>query len=161
MPFAGVTGEFDELANDRVGRCCPGVVDAERPDTEGERAEERLNGLLRGMEERLAEPLREPSGESVSFRKGEGVVRVNGLKLCPTTVSRRCVSEFQRGLGPGLSVGVFERAWLAAVPDMAREGVKSKRAEVIDLRETTLSPWGMLEYRRLEGADNFELATLD
>jgi hypothetical protein len=58
-------------------------------------------------------------------------------------------------------VGVFERAWLAAVPDMAREGVKSKRADVIDLRETTLSPWGMLEYRRLEGADNFELATLD
>lgn len=65
-------------------------------------------------------------------------------------------------MATGLSVGVFVRAWLAAVPDMAREGVKSKRAEDVDLREATLSPpRGMLEYRRLEGADNFELATLD
>jgi hypothetical protein len=110
LSFAGVAGEFIGLANDRVGRCCPGVVDAERLDAGGERADERLNGLLRGMDERLAEPLRDPSGDSASFRKGEGVVRVKGLKLCPTTVSRKCVSEFQRGLGPGRSVGVFARA---------------------------------------------------
>ena len=47
---------------------------------------------------------------------------------------------------------------------MAREGVKSKRAErsSVDLREATLSaPSGMLEYRRLGGADDFKLATLD
>lgn len=88
MPFAGVTGELVELANDRVRRCCPGVVDAERLDVGGAVVDERLNGLLRGMDERLAEPFRDPSGESVSFRKGEGVVRDDGLKLCPTTVSR-------------------------------------------------------------------------
>ena len=35
MPFAGVTGELVELANDRVRRCCPGVVDAERLDVGG------------------------------------------------------------------------------------------------------------------------------
>ena len=110
LPLAGVTGEeFIGLGINRAERCCPGVVDGERLDAVGERAEERLNGLLRGIDERLAEPNRDPSGDS-SFRNGEGVVRVNGLKLCPTTVSRMCVSEFQRGLGPGLSVGVFARA---------------------------------------------------
>jgi hypothetical protein len=137
------------------------VVDLERPDGGGERAEERLKGLLRGMDARLAEPRRNRSGDSASLRNGEGVVRVKGLKLCPTTVSRICVSEFQRGLGPGLSVGVFARAWLAAVPDMAREGVKSKRAAGSDLCGTALVLWGTLEYRRLAGTEGFEVAALD
>jgi hypothetical protein len=55
-------------------------------------------------------------------------------------VSRKCVSEFQRGFGPDRSVGVFARPALAAVPDMAREGVKSKRADGVVLREVTLAP---------------------
>jgi hypothetical protein len=77
------------------------------------------------------------------------------------TVSRRWVSEFQRGLGPDLSVGVLARPALAAVPDMAREGVKSKRVEDVALREDTLVLWGTLEYRRLAGTEDFEVATLD
>ena len=121
FPFAGVAGDDTGLARVLARRCWAGLADAERVDGGGERAEERLNGLLTGIDERLVEePRLDLSGVS-PFRNGEGVVRLNGLKLCPTTVSRKWVSEFQRGLGPGRSVGLFARAWLAAVPDIARD----------------------------------------
>lgn len=160
LSFAGVAGERIGLAKDRTGRCA-GVVDPEeRADGGEERAEDRLKGLLTGIDERLP-VLRRNSGRSPSFRNGEGVVRVNGLKLCPTTVSRICVSEFQRGFGPGRSVGVFARAWLAAVPAIARDGVKSKRADdPKDLRGAALVLRGTLEYRRLAGNAGFEAAPL-
>jgi hypothetical protein len=71
------------------------------------------------------------------------------------------VSEFQRGLGPDGSVGVLARPALAAVPDIAREGVKSRRPEGVVLREDTLVLWGTLEYRRLAGTEDLEVATLE
>jgi len=148
------------LAKDRTGRCA-GVVDPEeRADGGEETAEDRLKGLLTGIDERLP-VLRRNSGGSPSFRNGEGVVRVRGLKLCPTTVSRMCVSEFQRGFGPGRSVGVFARAWLAAVPAIAREDEKSKRPDDgRDLRGTAVALRGTLEYRRLVGNAGFEAVPL-
>ena len=149
------------LARGRDGRCRDGLVDVERADTAGERPAERPKGLLTGIDERLAAELRPDAfGVSLSFRNGDGVVRLNGLKLCPMTVSRKCVSEFQRGLGAGLSVGVFARAWLDAVPDMAREGVKFKRAEGRDFRGRALVLCGMLEYRRLTGTADLDVVAL-
>jgi hypothetical protein len=45
------------------------------------------------------------------LRHGEGVVKLSGLKLCPTTVSFMLTLEFQRGFTAGLSVfGVMERS---------------------------------------------------
>jgi hypothetical protein len=58
-------------------------------------------------------------------------------------------------------VGVFARAVLAAVPDVAREGVKFKRADGVVLREVILAPCGTLEYRRLAGTEDFVVARLD
>lgn len=121
-------------------------MDVERADAAGERAAERPKGLFTGIDERLATELRpDEFGVGLSFRNGEGEVRLSGLKLCPMTVSRKCVSEFQRGLGCGFSVGVFARAWLDAVPDMAREGAKFKRAEGRDFLGGSGVLWGMLE----------------
>jgi hypothetical protein len=111
LSLAGVAGDCMGLARDRTGRCKAGLVDVDRADAEGERPEERLKGLLTGMDDRLAAEVRPDALDvSLSFRYGDGVLRVKGLKLCPMIVSRRWVSEFQRGLGPGFSVGVFKRA---------------------------------------------------
>lgn len=156
----GVSGVSIGLARSRPGRCKAGLVDVDLADIAGERFEERPNGLLTGMDVRLEELRADPLGVSLSFRNGDGVLRDNGLKLCPMIVSRRCVSEFQRGLGPGLSVGVFTRAWLANVPAVAREGVKSRRDEGRDLRGGAAVLCGMLEYRRFAGITGLDDAAL-
>jgi hypothetical protein len=102
----GRAGEGGEGTIERRLACCEGVVDAGRVTGGGERAE-RLNGLrtvLFNVLPRLDWVLNEEGDLSVPLRYGEGVVRVNGLKLCPTTVSRMLTLEFQRGLTAGRSV---------------------------------------------------------
>jgi hypothetical protein len=97
-------------------------VDAGRVAGGGERAE-RLKGLRTGMFDVLPKldwVLNEEGDLSVPLRYGEGVVRVSGLKLCPTTVSRMLTLEFQRGLTAGRSVlGDSDRV---GVPIIEREG---------------------------------------
>jgi hypothetical protein len=84
-------------------------VDGGRRDGEGERAE-RPSGLLTGSDDCVDRRLTD-RGDSDPLRHGEGVVRVSGLKLCPTTVSFMLTLEHQRGLIAGLSVlGVVERS---------------------------------------------------
>lgn len=84
--LAGVEGDCIGLANGRRGADCdPGTVEPGRGGG-GERAEARPRGLRTGMAEWL-ETLRSVF-PARSLRCGEGVVSDNGLKLCPTTVSR-------------------------------------------------------------------------
>jgi hypothetical protein len=94
----------------RLGGWWEGVVDGGRIEGEGERAE-RPRGLLTGSEDCVDRRLTDRGDVSVPLRHGEGVVKVNGLKLCPTTVSFMLTLEHQRGLTAGLSVfGVLERS---------------------------------------------------
>jgi hypothetical protein len=105
---AGVAGDCMGLARGRLV-CCAGVVDAGRVEGGGERADERLSGLRTGID-KLDALLTDP-GVSKPLRYGEGVVKVSGLKLWPTTVSFMLTLEFQRGLTAGLSdLGVGDRA---------------------------------------------------
>lgn len=133
LPLAGVDGDCIGLARGRFDCCigvveagrlvccsgvveagrrgawCEGVVEAGRVVGGGDRAE-RLNGLRTGIDEPLDMRLMERGVVSVPLRYGDGVVRVNGLKLWPTTVSRMLTLEFQRGLTAGLSdLGVTDR----------------------------------------------------
>ncbi|KAH7410512.1 helicase C-terminal domain-containing protein [Phaeosphaeria sp. MPI-PUGE-AT-0046c] len=128
LPLAGVEGDCIGLARGRFDCCmgvvdagrlvccsgvveagrrgawCEGVVDAGRIDGGGDRAD-RPNGLRTGIDDPLDMRLSE-RGEVY----GDGVVRLSGLKLWPTTVSRMLTLEFQRGLTAGLSdLGVVER----------------------------------------------------
>jgi hypothetical protein len=86
------------------------VVDAGRIDGEGERVE-RPSGLRTGSEDCVDRRLSDRGDVSMPLRHGEGVVKLSGLKLCPTTVSFMLTLEFQRGFTAGLSVfGVMERS---------------------------------------------------
>jgi hypothetical protein len=97
---AGVAGEVIGLARCRT--CCAGVVDIGRIEGGGERADERLRGLRTGMLDMLDTLLAIP-GVSSPLRYGDGVVRLSGLKLWPTTVSFMLTLEHQRGLTAGRS----------------------------------------------------------
>jgi hypothetical protein len=114
---AGVAGEFIGLANRRA--CGPGVVDIGRIEGGGERAAERLRGLRTGMVDML-DPLLGTPGVSSPLRYGDGVVRLSGLKLWPTTVSFMLTLEHQRGLTAGRSdFGVSARRYVSPVRDGA------------------------------------------
>lgn len=124
LPLEGVAGDCIGLARGRLVACA-GVVDGARAEGGGERGDERLKGLRAGTLDMLDVLLRD--GDSVPLRYGEGVVKVSGLKLCPTTVSRMLTLEFQRGLTAGRSVfGVADRV---GVPSIVRDGVVARRSQ--------------------------------
>lgn len=129
LPLAGVEGDCIGLANGRfdcamgvvdagrrgvvetgrLGAWCEGVVEAGRAVGGGDSAG-RLNGLRTGIEDPLDMRLRDRGVVSFPLRYGDGVVRLSGLKLWPTTVSRMLTLEFHRGLTAGRSdLGVIDR----------------------------------------------------
>ena len=156
-------GDWRVAAVGRLGanRCCPGVVEAGRVFVfgGGESVEERPRGLRTGMAECEETDRRVRTGVGGALLCEDGVVRDNGLKLWPITVSRRLVEMFHRGLvDAGLSeAGVEERNERVGVLDEARDG-DSKREAVNDFRVMALELlMGTLEYRRVAGSEDLEL----